>query len=160
MAGRSAAIALVIGLLASGCRAPVTPGDDGALGCLAKHPPVPESVAGREDAQAAARTCVENVRCTHEQCRGAPDRRVCELARLLSAEAATCIARASGLEAEVQILAPELAYNIAHRRIVWNVRNLSYDRGTPGVVHEGGAMFVIDAVDGRVLDRLGWQMLS
>jgi hypothetical protein len=44
--------------------------------------------------------------------------------------------------------------------MVWVVRNEVHDRGTPGVVDKGGAMLLIDTVDGCVIERAAGEMVS
>jgi len=80
----------------------------------------------------------------------------CDATRFISREAASCLAELDGFEAGLEPWGIALVYHHRQDRVVWNVRNVTSDRGAAG--SSGGAL-TIDATDGLILERLGWAVI-
>ena len=77
----------------------------------------------------------------------------CDASRVMTRDAALCVARASGLPEGIAPLQAGLHFDIEYRRIVWSVENTTYDDGNG---RKGGEAWEIDAINGAVLGRLAW----
>lgn len=130
-----------------------------APACIADHPRGDEPVADPEllDSYLAncrddSGTCMASSPCT-----GTAAGRVCDASRLITEEAAGCIARAGGISEGLEGLRIQLGYNYGHRRMVWNVTNVlsrsSPDAG-PGSFRQDGDAWSVDAVTGEILAKL------
>jgi hypothetical protein len=86
-------------------------------------------------------------------CTGSVQDRKCDSSRFIGADAATCIAGGEGEPAGLHGSSAQLVYDLRSRRVVWNVSN-TVTEGPTGSA--SGDDFVIDAVTGELLERLGW----
>jgi hypothetical protein len=86
-------------------------------------------------------------------CTGSAQDRECDSSLFIGADAAACIASGEGEPAGLHGLRAQLVYDLRARRVVWNVSN-TLKEGADGSA--SGDDFVIDAVTGELLDRLGW----
>jgi hypothetical protein len=77
----------------------------------------------------------------------------CDASRVMTREAALCVARASGLPEGIAPLRAGLRFDTRYGRIVWSVLNTTQDDGNGG---KSGASWDIDAVTGKVVGRFGW----
>lgn len=94
-------------------------------------------------------------------CQGKPSDRQCEPTEFITADAALCVAQATGLDTGLERLRTGLVYNYAFRRVTWNVSNVVYDgtrgsRPDAGGGARGGQAIAVDATDARVLARYEW----
>lgn len=75
----------------------------------------------------------------------------CEYPRLMTHDAALCVAAVHGLK-EGRGYAATIVYRSEHRRIAWAVNNnLEFADGT-----EGGEVLTFDATTGKIFDRTHW----
>ncbi len=77
----------------------------------------------------------------------------CDASRVMTRDAAICVARASGLAEGVAAFQAGLHFDAEFRRIVWSVENTTWDNGNG---EKGGDAWEIDAITGAVLGRFGW----
>ncbi len=77
----------------------------------------------------------------------------CDPSRVMTHDAALCVARASGLPEGIAPLKAGLHFDTRYRRIVWSVENTMHDEGNGA---KGGDSWVIDAITGAVLGRFLW----
>jgi hypothetical protein len=95
-------------------------------------------------------------------CRGAPADRECDAKMLITANAAVCVAEASGLARGIQATPRTgLVYDFVFRRITWSVSNTMYegDRGTrpdAGGALRGGQSMAVDAITAKLLNSFEW----
>jgi hypothetical protein len=80
----------------------------------------------------------------------------CDASRVMTREAALCVARASGLPEGIAPLQAGLHFDTEYRRIVWSVLNTTQDDGNG---RKSGESWDIDAIDGKVLGRGGWSQM-
>jgi hypothetical protein len=89
-------------------------------------------------------------------CTGKVDDRICDSSRLITSEAAICIALAGGISEGLDLPRAGLVYNYQYRRIIWSVTNVIFraapDAGRGGRREEGDA-WAVDAVSGEILDK-------
>ena len=138
-----------------------TPGSDAARACIADNPPaepfdlgdvvVPSRAPGSSGPVAEPPTAATIAsECVASGGTG------CDASRFISREAASCLARADEFEAGLEPWGIALVYHHRQDRVVWNVRNVTSDRGAAG--SSGGAL-TIDATEGLILERLGWAVI-
>jgi hypothetical protein len=137
--------------------------------CMESFPVSQDAVFDAAEIEAAQIACEQDSGpCTasDSMCKGSAANRVCNPARLrVTAPAAVCIAQANGLTDGLSAPQAQLIYNFGYRRIIWTVRNMTYDRSTDatgpfpatGVVDRGGQIFAIDAIDGTAYDGAAGQ---
>ena len=77
----------------------------------------------------------------------------CDATKIMTHDAALCVARASGLTEGLSGLKAGLVYHVGYRRILWYVINKTRDDGNG---QQGGDEMDIDAITGAVLFRGGW----
>ena len=77
----------------------------------------------------------------------------CDASRVMTREAALCVARAAGLPEGMAAFQAGLRFDTRYRRIVWSVLNTTWDEGNGA---KGGESWDIDAITGAVLGRFGW----
>ena len=77
----------------------------------------------------------------------------CDSSRVMTREAALCVARAAGLAEGISALQAGLHFDTEYRRIVWSVLNTTSDDGNG---RKSGEAWDIDAITGAVLFRGGW----
>jgi hypothetical protein len=77
----------------------------------------------------------------------------CDASRVMTREAALCVARASGLPEGLAPLQAGLHFDTEYRRIVWSVENTTSDDGNG---RKGGEVLYLDAITGAVLGSGGW----
>jgi hypothetical protein len=80
----------------------------------------------------------------------------CDASRFISKEAAFCLAELNAFEAGLEPWSVALVYHHRHNRVVWNVRNVTDERGAEG--HSGGVL-TLDATNGAVLERSAYVLL-
>jgi hypothetical protein len=81
----------------------------------------------------------------------------CDPNRIMTRDAAVCIARAEGLTEGIIGLQAGLVYNVGVRRIIWVVRNTTSSNTDGNGAH--GQQLSIDAITGAVLERSEWAMM-
>jgi hypothetical protein len=77
----------------------------------------------------------------------------CNPDQFISKNAASCIAQLNDFEAGLQPWRVALVYHHRFERVVWNVMSRLQDRGRDGYA---GGLLTLDATDGVVLDRGGY----
>jgi hypothetical protein len=77
----------------------------------------------------------------------------CDASRVMTRDAALCIARAGGLGEGMSGLKAGLVFHGGYRRIIWSVENTTSDDGNGS---KSGESWDIDAITGAVLFRGGW----
>lgn len=80
----------------------------------------------------------------------------CDPSKIITHDAAVCIARAKGLAEGAYGYAAGLVYNYGYRRIIWTVQNTLQSDANG----KGGTVMYIDATTGQVLDTSVWQAMS
>jgi hypothetical protein len=152
------AIALTLLLAVASCSS----ADPPSATCQASYPPGAGPVAPADIVAQTSGDCSADT----GECQGTPPcgslaGRVCDSSKFMTADAAICIARAAGLEPGLEPGSAGLVYNVKFRRVAWGVRNLLFDPAHPaapdgGSGERGGQFFLIDAVDGAVLQAGQW----
>ena len=80
----------------------------------------------------------------------------CDASKIMTHDAALCVARAQGFAEGIGGLQAGLFYDTHFRRIVWNVQNTLSSQ--PGRAQ--GEAIKIDAITGEVLERTGWSAMA
>jgi hypothetical protein len=142
---------------------PACTGDEEADPCVKAHPRGMEPISSNDALVQALSECSgDSGECrASTACQGAAADRVCEIAPLISAEAARCVAQGNGLEMGIDRVRVSLVYNYVYRRITWNVNNVTYDASVgappPGSNGQrGGQSFLIDAISAKMLAKNDW----
>lgn len=144
---------------------------DGAKGesrppdpCVMKYPRGMNQVVASNDSitQAVTECRGDDGACkAMTACKGSPADRQCDMAALITAQAAACVAEANGLAPGITNPRTNLVYDFVYRRITWNVSNTMYDgargeRPEAGGGVRGGQSATVDAIDARLLNRFDW----
>ncbi len=80
----------------------------------------------------------------------------CDSSSFLSQAAAVCIAELEGMAQGLTPWTANLVYNNGHRRVIWSVMNTMAQRADGG---SGGALLMLDATTGFVLESGGWEAI-
>lgn len=128
---------------------------DATASCISAHPalePFDAGGAARPDPVTGDMTLrtLEDVVTECESDRGTE----CD-AKFISKEAARCIAESLDFSPGLEPWRIGLGYHYGYQRITWGVSNLLQDRGADGA---SGSALSLNAVDGSLIARLGWDV--
>lgn len=115
--------------------------------CISNHPPGEPFDLGQVEEGSPA-----TLEAFLAQCRSAGGSGCDE--RLISLEAARCIALDQQFQAGLDEWVLSLKYEVSYRRVTWGVQNVLVDDGP---ANYSGQSLIIDAVSGRVLGRTSWR---
>jgi hypothetical protein len=152
------AIAATLFLAVTSCSSADPPSD----ACQATYPPGTDPVAPADVVtQTSAHCSADTGECQAMPPCGSLAGKVCDASKFMTADAAICIARAAGLVPGLEPASAGLVYNVGFRRVAWSVMNVLYDPAHPARADgdgsgRGGQLFLIDAVDGVVLEAALW----
>jgi hypothetical protein len=147
---RRFAAVLLLANIASAC-------NDGAgsddPSCVKEHPRRSSDIEADVLSQAVDNCESDDGTCQAylQKCKGSVEGRICDADQFISPGAAICIASAAGLPPGLHDLKALIAYDVEYRRVLWHVRNVLHDPGTPPGDAADGTSMAIDAVTGAVL---------
>jgi hypothetical protein len=132
--------------------------------CVMKFPRGTNQVVASSDAitQAINECRGDDGECKAQAgCQGKPQDRDCNIQRLITSQAALCVAETHGLADGLTQPRTGLVYDYVYRRITWNVSNTMYDgargaRPDSGGGARGGQALTIDAINALVLKTSEW----
>jgi hypothetical protein len=124
-------------------------------GCLREHRPRGKPVAEAAILDALVAACKQDSGpCRFKECKKAGDHHVCNSSRLITEQAAVCLAKREKLKPGIGEPKAALVYSVQYQRLLWRVDNTLY--ATSQLVPLGGESVVLDAVDGRVVAKTPW----
>jgi len=112
----------------------------GPIACVVMNPRTPPARVDVNVAEVVRECGADSGDCrASTTCTGRAADRICDEAAFITREAALCVASAAGLANGLDGLTAALVYHYGFRRVVWNVNNRLFDRGS-GRVRDGSAV--------------------